>query len=230
MFRGERSYLLSTPLSIALLIVCSPVPPLPRIVLQERGTQRSPVIITQMWERHRWRCCHNRSPLEDVFCTIVNLMCKNTGLLFCLNVLDYFIFYFAYFLHINTGQQQSGGFWKEAHGRPVGHTQFEACVKISSVPKGGVVGFPNTVVQWDPSDALLSPLFLPHTALRFLLSHLLLVISYYAYRPFNILRSGNRSNTRWSGLVRHVRGRWMKMAWTVERMKGTLGKIFQNNC
>lgn len=115
---------------------------------------------------------------------VVNLMCKNTGLLFCLNVLDYFIFYFAYFIHIITGQQHSGGFWNEAHGRPVGHTQFEACVEISSVPKGGVVGFPNTVIEWDPSDALLSHFFLPHTALRFLLSNLLLVISYYAYRPF----------------------------------------------
>lgn len=43
---------------------------------------------------------------------VMNWMCKNTGLLFCLNVLDYFIFYFAYFLHINTGQQHSGGFLK----------------------------------------------------------------------------------------------------------------------
>lgn len=40
MFHGECSYLLSSPLCIALLIVCSYVPPLLRTALQERERER----------------------------------------------------------------------------------------------------------------------------------------------------------------------------------------------
>jgi len=45
MFQGECSYLLSAPVCIALLIVCSYVPPLLGTVLQERHRDANAVII-----------------------------------------------------------------------------------------------------------------------------------------------------------------------------------------
>ena len=79
MFQGEFSYLLSSPLCIALLIVCSYVPPLLRTVLQERERERERERETerekkrdtvccdlymgvrlQTPEEHRWRCCHHQ--------------------------------------------------------------------------------------------------------------------------------------------------------------------------